>query len=183
MRTEGHSSLIKSHEAEDRHDIPVEFLSEDNLRNESFQSDEERPRLFMALQQSRMQGQRPVHLKEKADLKRLSIESREASFEKENDGESPGAGADEPPFWEGPRSAREMAIAGWERVNSRKAQCSYCKVTARNWSAYDDVWMKHKIISPCCRRLRQVGDGGIHPSPEGKKRRTLSDSAVQDLFR
>ncbi|KAK7107856.1 hypothetical protein V1264_015699 [Littorina saxatilis] len=172
---------FRSHVAEDCDGIPAQFtISLDDLEDEGTGPKDEPPSLHRALSESRLQGKRPLHV-ENEKIKMFSIDERQKSFKKDNDEESP---QDEKPSptWEGP-PPREMAVAGWEYVDSKKARCCYCQVTVRNWAPDHDAWMLHKVMSPYCRRLRQVGEEGIHPCPKGKKRLIHSFSSYDVLFR
>lgn len=85
-------------------------------------------------------------------------------------------------LWDGP-CHKTMALAGFFRKSRDRAQCSYCGLELRNLKPTEDVWNRHKRLSPNCRRLQQVCDAGVHSSPGGKKQLRHSFSSLYDLTR
>ncbi|XP_070190195.1 uncharacterized protein [Littorina saxatilis] len=178
----------KSHVAEDIYDIPEEMYSPEVLLTPTSGPQRVLPRIYQARDASREQGRRPVELLETGDIELLSAQARKETFDdvRNNDkaaAAAAAASASSPSpatTWDGP-PAKIMAEAGFCRGLNRTARCVYCTVTIRNWTPTDDPWKRHKCFSPCCKRLLQVWDAGIHPSPQGRRRLRHSCSSLADL--
>ncbi|KAK7107863.1 hypothetical protein V1264_015705 [Littorina saxatilis] len=158
----------KSHVAEDIKELPAEIYSPEVLLDPNSGPQTVLPHLYRARDASREQGNRPVELREKRDLELLSIQERMDTFNNVTNA------------WAGPPSTK-MALAGFYRVFGTTTRCAYCTLHIRNWTLTDDPWARHKSFSPFCKRLLQVGDAGIHPSPQGKRRLRHSCSSLADL--